>query len=1092
MLIPRDRLATRVREALATGGVLLTAGAGYGKSTILDQALQVAPTPVAWVSCSETERAPEILLKRILDAISAAAPGAADALAERLAFPQERVDPIAAVRELLAELSQLLVESLVVVIDDSEQLEGADGALQLLSELIRAEIAPLHVAVAGRRPLELRVGKTRTAGRLTELTGSDLAFDSEECAALLSSRSGRDPLPEEIARVMEATEGWPLGIALIAPHLSDRLGRNTEFELREMRSADDLRSFISEELLDSLDPELRAGAISSSVVRVVTPEIVRALELPVDFAERIERAGMLMRGVGGGQAFAFHPLVREFLLERLEVECGEEELRRLHRVVAPAVFEGGDPVWAIEHWLSAESWPDAVSAIERDGPLLVRTSGGLMKRWLSVLPADARALPAIRSLHGQLAWASGDFAGAIEALQDAIRGFREHPNPPADWLARSMLLDSLFTTGEVDALEEVVAGWDQPEAEAAGGLAPAAVMYAAAVLAAYARFDRSDSLAEAARSHPQSDLVGPADALRLAFADGPRGDLDELLAAVEAADRELQRFDPLNRRPHLLGAVAVIVGDRGEPERSLQLWTEIREIVRGGTAPTLADATHAWCALLQAQAGRLAEAEAELVQHQGSETGYRTYIAEVAPAVVASLRGDAAATVEHADRALDVVAGGPILFRSWAGADLVPALATVGREERAKEILEQTLEQLDEEIPGPRGRLHRGRLLAQRAWLRDQAGDADGSDSDLVALWEAAGGSLRFIIRREWERLQPPVWAALERGTLDAAGTIESISLAFPDGLHLVKFLEHPAVAVRRAALKPATDSGDPEALAHLGRLAEDADPELAAAASEAAERLARTLPPLHFELLGGFAVGRASWRVGDSWARPVDARLVRYLLVNVDQPVPEDLIIEALWPELEVKRARSSLQVSVSRARRVLDPPGAERSVIESADRSYRLALGERDLVDAEEFRSAADVALSEPGEQRLLLLQHAHSLWGGEPMQEDRYEDWAAEHRERLIDQYTAVLAALVEIREQTGEHAEAAEVARELVDLDPLNEGGHRALITAYAHAGRTGQALRQYLECRRALIDTLGIEPAEATSRLQAQILAGEPV
>ena len=68
----------------------------------------------------------------------------------------------------------------------------------------------------------------------------------------------------------------------------------------------------------------------------------------------------------------------------------------------------------------------------------------------------------------------------------------------------------------------------------------------------------------------------------------------------------------------------------------------------------------------------------------------------------------------------------------------------------------------------------------------------------------------------------------------------------------------------------------------------------------------------------------------------------------------------------------------------------------------------------------------------------------------------------------------------------------MARDLVDLDPLNEGGHRMLITAHARAGRRGHALRQYLECRRALVEQLGVEPAAATSLLQARILAGEAV
>jgi DNA-binding SARP family transcriptional activator len=294
-------------------------------------------------------------------------------------------------------------------------------------------------------------------------------------------------------------------------------------------------------------------------------------------------------------------------------------------------------------------------------------------------------------------------------------------------------------------------------------------------------------------------------------------------------------------------------------------------------------------------------------------------------------------------------------------------------------------------------------------------------------------------------------------------------------------------------AIAPAIGSGDPRALAGLSRLENDPDPAVARAASAAAERLARSLPPLRFEVLGRFAVRRGSWRAeGGKWGRPVDARVVRFLLVNRDRSVAEDLIFDALWPGSSPASARRGLQVAVSRARRVLDPPGAEQSVIESAQSSYRLVLGGRDTIDAEEFESAAELALAEDGEHRRRLLERARSLWRGEPMPEERYSDWATAYRERLIDRHIAVLTALVALHERAGEHADAADVARELIDIDSLNEGAHRTLIAAYARAGRTGQALRQYLECRRALVDGLGVEPSEATSRLQARILAGEAV
>ncbi len=1091
--ISRPLLAGRVRDALESGGALLTAGAGYGKTTLLEEALSRAGRPVAWVSCSETERAAGMLLTRILDAVARAAPGASDALTERLAAAPQQVDVLAATRELLVELPRLLVEPVVLVVDDAEHLDSADDPLRLLSQLIRAGTPSLHVAVATRKPLELRVAKPRAAGRLSEFTASDLAFDFAECAALLQARIGHDPPQEDVEGLMQATEGWPLGLGLAIAFEAreERLGGEPA-RVRNLRSVPGVHAFLVEEVFDSLDAELREAALESSVARVVTPAVAGALGLPDDFGAAIERAGMLVRPAGGDGSYAYHPLLREFLLERLGFDRGEQELRRLHGAVAPAIAEAGDPVQAIEHWLAARSWPAAVAAIEREGPGLAKTSPVLLRRWLSLLPSKPRQLPTIRSLEGQLEWGAGDHPRAAGVLRDAVRGFRYRPNPPAEWFARFALADSLFSIGEFDELSELVDGWDDPAVAVTGILAPATVAYIAVAFATTGRIEESDRLAARALEHPDAALLAPVEALRLSFRDLPGGHLDEILARLEAAVQELERSDPFNRRLQFLATLALVYSQRGCPDEALRVLMRLREGGSGGVVPVLVDSTRAWCALLYATQGRLQEAEAELALYESREKGWRRIVGELAATCVAQLRGDVAGTVAGADRALAVAAHGPVVFSDWAASQLIPPLVAVGKSARAREILDDAFGLIDQVYPGTRGRFSRGRLLALRAWLRHTDGDFPGADADLLLCWEEAGATLAHTLRGEWKRLEVVVWEALERGVLEPMQTVGALARAFPEGLQLVQFLGHPLAAVRRAALEPAAASGHPEALSRLGKLAEDPDPELAAAASRAAERLARTLPPLRIELLGGFAVRRGSWRAADAWKRPVDARLVRFLLVNRDRRVPEDVIFEALWPKLPVASARKSLQVSISRARRVLDPPGAEGSVMESVERTYRLALGERDTVDAEEFSAAAQTALIETGEHRRRLLEHARSLWGGEPLPEERYSDWAIGHRELLVDRYTAVLGALVELHEIAGEHAQAAEVARQLVDLDALNEGGHRALITAYARAGRIGYALRQYLECRRVLVEQLGVEPSEATSRLQAEILAGHPV
>jgi DNA-binding SARP family transcriptional activator/tetratricopeptide (TPR) repeat protein len=1080
-----------VTGALDSGSLVVTAGAGCGKTTILEESLAGERRSVAWIRCSERERAPGVLLMRIVDAIADAAPGASDVLAERLATAPEQIDAVAAIRELLAELARLLVEPLVLVVDDAEHLDGAPESLRLLDELIRDERSQLHVAVASRRSLDLRLAKPRAAGRLTELTAADLAFEAQECAAMLQSLAGVDPVPDRVEQMMEATEGWPLGVAL-ATGLVAR-GQRTAGDgdaLASLASTPDLRSYVREELLDSLEPELRQAVLASSVVREITPEIASALELPDEFGDRLERAGVLIRRLDERGTFAHHPLLRELFLERLRVEWREEELRRAHAAVASALAEAGDGVGTVEHWLEAKSWTEAAAVIEREGLVWVRTSPELMRRWLAVLPPEARALPTIRAFEGQLEWLAGRNAEAIDALREAIRGFRDRQDPPAEWIARSILVDLLFAEGEVDQFQPVVEGWDRPAAGAAGGLAPAAAAYAATGLASFARFEESDRLAEAAKRHPEPALVAPLEALRLAYCDAPCGLVDEACERLEAADLELERFDPLNRRVHVRGALAFMLLDRGRPEDALRMWMRIRDDVRGGTAPVLADAALGWAALLHAQAGRLAEAEAELASYGRVETGARAFIGGLAPATVASLRGDAPETIASAELAFAIVDGGPTLFRYWVGIELVPPLAMVDRD-RARAVLADVLAVVDQHYPEALGCYPRGRVLALRAWLAHGDGELSDSDADLRRSFEDAGQSMRFTLRREWPRLERVLWSALERGVLEPAPTVDAVSTAFPDGLQLVPFLDHPVPAVRRAALEPAVGSGDPTALAHLRRLEEDPDPELADAAARAVGRLGHSLPPLRFELLGRFVLRRGSWSAGEhEWKRPIDARLVRFLLVHLDRPVQEDLIFEALWPDLSPSSARRSLHVAVSRARRMLDPPGAERSTIQSIEGGYRLALGQHDAVDADQFRSAAEAALAEPGQRG--PLEHARSLWGGEPLPEERYSDWATAYREQLIDRYIAVLTGLISVHERGDEHDEAAGLARELIELDPLNEEAHRALMKAYARAGRTGHALRQFLACRRALVDALGIEPAEATSRLQARILAGEAV
>jgi DNA-binding SARP family transcriptional activator len=384
-------------------------------------------------------------------------------------------------------------------------------------------------------------------------------------------------------------------------------------------------------------------------------------------------------------------------------------------------------------------------------------------------------------------------------------------------------------------------------------------------------------------------------------------------------------------------------------------------------------------------------------------------------------------------------------------------------------------------------------LLALRAWLRSGAGDADGATEDLRRAWDIAGESIPQVLRCQWRELQELIWDALDSGALEPRAAVSAIERGWPGGEALVPFMTHPLPAVRRLAIASAAASGHPDALAWLPELERDADPEVATAARTTAGRLRREPPALAFGVLGGFTLRRASRQVPETaFGRPIAARSLRFMLVHRGVLLPEDALFEAFWPDKPPEAARRNLAVVLSLIRRVVDPPGAQRSLIETSERAYRLRLRERDTVDSDAFERAADAALEATGRTARPLLERAERLWTGEPLPEDHFAQWSASWREELVDRYLQVLGALARDYGAAAHHPEAIRAARKCVQIDPLNETWQRELIAAYARAGRTSHALRQYLECRRTLVDALGVEPSDETARLQAQILAGHAV
>ena len=213
------------------------------------------------------------------------------------------------------------------------------------------------------------------------------------------------------------------------------------------------------------------------------------------------------------------------------------------------------------------------------------------------------------------------------------------------------------------------------------------------------------------------------------------------------------------------------------------------------------------------------------------------------------------------------------------------------------------------------------------------------------------------------------------------------------------------------------------------------------------------------------------------------DTRKATALLAHLalsGRPRPRDALADLLWPDADVERARGALRRTLSTLRAGI---GAEH--VEATRDHVRLVRGDRLRVDVDEFRR-----LREAGDLAAAAEEYRGDLLEGFVVRDaPGFEDWSAAEGEALRRELMATLAALAVREEGAGDLPAATASVRRWLDLDPLHEPAHQALIRLLATGGDRAGALAQYRECVRTLSRELGVPPLSETSRLYDEINRG---
>ncbi|TFV79603.1 helix-turn-helix transcriptional regulator [Blastococcus sp. CT_GayMR20] len=602
-LVPRGRLTERLDRGAEAALTLVSAPAGFGKTTLLTEWLAAAAgsRSVAWLSLDDRDNDPVVFWTYVVAALQAVVPGVgvgASALLESQA-PTETV-----LSSLLNDLAGVQ-DDVFLVLDDYHLIEARavqDGMAFLLDHLP----AQAHLVLATRADPPLPLARVRARGDLVEVRVADLRFTADEAATYLAEGMGLVLTPADAAALEARTEGWIAALQLAALSLQ---GREDVTGFIESFTGDDryIVDYLVEEVLERQPDDVRTFLLQTSVLSRLNGALCDAVtgrDGAKNTLEALDRANLFLVPLDDRRRwFRYHHLFADVLRARLLDEHADG-VRDLHQRASRWFEQAGERSEAIDHALQAGDVERAAGLVEVAIPALRQArQEATLRRWLEALPDEVfRDRPVLTMGYVGSLMARGELDGVEVRLRQAERWL----DPTPDRAAGIVVVDEDAFRTLPTAISMYRAGTALVRGDVAGTMAHARraldladeddhlARGAPAALLGLAHWTNGDldaasrlyveAMASLERAGYHSDVLGGFIALadmRLA-----QGRLREATSIFERGLRRAQQSDP-----PLRGAADMHVGlsqllcERDDLDASLQQLLLSRELGEHGGLP---------------------------------------------------------------------------------------------------------------------------------------------------------------------------------------------------------------------------------------------------------------------------------------------------------------------------------------------------------------------------------------------------------------------------------------------------------------------------------------------------------------------------
>jgi LuxR family maltose regulon positive regulatory protein len=423
-LVARPRLAEQLSRGTESALTLVSAPAGFGKTTLVAEWLATAPDDgrsVAWLSLDARDNDPAAFWTYLVAALQAAEPAlgaGARSLLQSLQSPVEAV-----VESLINDLSRL-PNDIVLVLDDYHVVEAPD-VQQGMAFLLDHLPPQAHLVIATRADPSLPLARLRARGELVEVRVADLRFTADEAAAYLSEVRGLDLTVGDVAALTGRTEGWIAALQLAALSLQ---GREDAAGFIAGFAGDDryIVDYLVEEVLQRQPDPVRNFLLHTSVLGRLSGALCDAVtgqDGGKAMLEGLDRANLFLVPLDDRrQWYRYHHLFADVLRARL-LDEQPERVQDLHRRAGAWCERNGARPEAIEHALDGGDVERAAGLVELAVPALRQArQEATLRRWLERLPDELfRVRPVLTIGYVGSLMSRGELEGVEERLQDAER-----------------------------------------------------------------------------------------------------------------------------------------------------------------------------------------------------------------------------------------------------------------------------------------------------------------------------------------------------------------------------------------------------------------------------------------------------------------------------------------------------------------------------------------------------------------------------------------------------------------------------------------------------------------------------------------------